>query len=329
MAKRDISIDYLRFIGLSLIILAHVNPPALLFNIRCFDVPLMLFVSGLAYSGRKVDFSFQFLSHRFTRLVVPVYIFLTSYFSATTILAYAGIDFGIRKEHIIGSYLLTDGIGFVWIIRVFLLIALLTPLLIKIEAMIKNTILLMILICSISIITTGMIVYNIGMDHMFIREYLYYTVGYSVMFVLGLRTRKMPREAIIKTTIVFFIVFLSYAFLIGKDFWLVNNYKYPPQFYYIVYGALMSMIIYAIICRTEQVKRFGNYPIPLFIAQNTIWIYLYHIPFVQLTGLVFHDWYIRYPIVYICAVCACFLQVTIVDRLAKRKQRKIYKYLKS
>lgn len=157
MAERNISIDYLRFIGLSLIILAHVNPPALLFNIRCFDVPLMLLVSGLAYSGRKVDFSFQFLSHRFTRLVVPVYIFLTSYFSATTILAYAGIDFGIRKEHIIGSYLLTDGIGFVWIIRVFLLIALLTPLLIKIEAMKKNTSLLMILICSISIITTGIL----------------------------------------------------------------------------------------------------------------------------------------------------------------------------
>lgn len=48
--KRDISIDILRFIGISFIILAHVNPPDTILNIRCFDVSLMLFVSGLTMS---------------------------------------------------------------------------------------------------------------------------------------------------------------------------------------------------------------------------------------------------------------------------------------
>lgn len=45
MMQRNNCIDLLRFWGLSLIILAHVNPPGILFHIRCFDVPLMLFVS--------------------------------------------------------------------------------------------------------------------------------------------------------------------------------------------------------------------------------------------------------------------------------------------
>lgn len=54
--KRDISIDILRFIVISLIILAHVNPPDTILNIRCFDVSLMLFVSGLIMSKRNPDF---------------------------------------------------------------------------------------------------------------------------------------------------------------------------------------------------------------------------------------------------------------------------------
>lgn len=69
--ERDESIDLLRFVGLSLIILAHVSPPEVLFNLRCFDVPLMLFVSGLTYAGRSVDTGWRFLVHRFMRLIIP------------------------------------------------------------------------------------------------------------------------------------------------------------------------------------------------------------------------------------------------------------------
>lgn len=49
---RDPAVDLLRFIGISMIFLAHIGPPAALFQLRSFDVPLMIFVSGLSYSGR-------------------------------------------------------------------------------------------------------------------------------------------------------------------------------------------------------------------------------------------------------------------------------------
>ena len=78
---RDHNIDLLRFIGLSLVILAHVSPPTILLNIRCFDVPLMVFVSGMTCYGRPADFSISYLTRRFTRLVFPVWIFLTLYFA--------------------------------------------------------------------------------------------------------------------------------------------------------------------------------------------------------------------------------------------------------
>jgi fucose 4-O-acetylase-like acetyltransferase len=53
--NRDLRIDILRVAGLLLIILAHVSPPFLLFQFRTFDVPLMVFVSGLSYlaAGKK------------------------------------------------------------------------------------------------------------------------------------------------------------------------------------------------------------------------------------------------------------------------------------
>jgi len=54
-SSRVVQIDILRFIGLSLIVFAHVKPPTILFEIRSFDVPLMLFISGMSYviAGKK------------------------------------------------------------------------------------------------------------------------------------------------------------------------------------------------------------------------------------------------------------------------------------
>lgn len=47
--KSGLSIDFLRAIGLFLVILAHINPLAILFQIRLFDVMLLVFVSWNAY----------------------------------------------------------------------------------------------------------------------------------------------------------------------------------------------------------------------------------------------------------------------------------------
>lgn len=51
---RDIEVDVLRSIGILLIILAHIKAPVIPTVIRCFDVPLMVFVSGLCYSDKTL-----------------------------------------------------------------------------------------------------------------------------------------------------------------------------------------------------------------------------------------------------------------------------------
>lgn len=96
--------------------------------------------------------------------------------------------------------------------------------------------------------------------------------------------------------------------------------------HYVVYGAIVSIALYLFLINR---KTLHSHKLPLFIARNTIWIYLYHIPFVQLTGLAFSEWYIRYPIVYAGAVFVCLLQTKAVAVLTKRYGDKaFYRYLK-
>lgn len=67
----------------------------------------------------------------------------------------------------------------------------------------------------------------------------------------------------------------------------------------------------------------------LFVGQNTIWIYLWHIPLIQLTGLMDIHWLIRFILVYMMAVSICFIQVVIVDKLQDKYKKNTYlKYLK-
>lgn len=171
--SRNQSIDLLRFVGLSLIILAHVQPPELLFQLRVFDVPLMLFVSGLAFSGRKPDFSARFFAKRAERLVIPVYIFLTVYFIGVFIARIAGIDFGVRSHHIIGSYLLMDGIGFVWIIMI---IGILTPLLLALDVRAGRTSRWWPMAVAILVADELLIANGVGMNQLFVREFVYYAI---------------------------------------------------------------------------------------------------------------------------------------------------------
>ena len=74
--QRDLYIDFLRFIGISLIILAHVEAPSGITQFRSFDVPLMVFVSGLSFSTKGGGF-WKYVWKRVKRLCIPVYLFLT------------------------------------------------------------------------------------------------------------------------------------------------------------------------------------------------------------------------------------------------------------
>ena len=127
---RDEKIDLLRFIGLAMIILAHVGSPTIILQLRNFDVPLMVLVSGASFAlaYRNEPYA-SYVWKRIKRLLFPTWIFLTAYFS---IMFATGFPMALPDlNKIAESYLLLSGIGYVWIIRVFLLVALVSPLILK------------------------------------------------------------------------------------------------------------------------------------------------------------------------------------------------------
>ena len=145
LEKRDSSIDLMRFIGFSLIVLAHIGMSrqageSALFQLRSFDVPLMVFVSGLAFSGKNTGAYLPFVFKRTLRLLLPVYIFVTAYILLNPVLADLGWVEEYSQKQIAGTYSLrlNPSIGYVWIIRVFLIVMLLTPLLTALEKKISR-----------------------------------------------------------------------------------------------------------------------------------------------------------------------------------------------
>ena len=326
--QRDLSIDLLRFVGLSLIVLAHVSPPFWLWEIRSFDVPLMVFVSGLAYAGRTSDFTPAFFWHRAKRLLVPVWLFLTLYFlSAFVLREVAGIDFGIRENHVIGSYVLKDGIGYVWIIRVFLMIAFCTPFMLAIDHRIKQGWIWNVLLVLLVAIPGCCYYWKVGTSTGLVCDYVYYLVGYLPFFMFGLRLHKITpaRQWGMAILCMCLLVVWNWVHInwIGGGI-VVNYYKYPPRAIFIIYGMMMTVLCSKGAIRMKAVK---VPDVVWFVSRNTIWIYLYHIPLAQLTGKMDIVWYVRYLMVYAIAVCVVWMQVCAVRRLKRMKSLSLFSYL--
>lgn len=255
--RRDSSIDVLRFIGLSLIILAHSAPPDTIFNLRTFDVPLLLFVSGLTLFNKQPDFSIKAFIHRALRLVIPVYVFMTIYFILAVAIQSKGINLNVTQSDIIGTYLLLA--GYVWIIRIFLIIGLLTPFLLYIRDHCSTFV-----VYGIAIITTVvleiMISNGILMDNIIVDKYVYYGLGYSVPFLISLKFPQLSLKAQIGTIVMFVILLITCAVIYikplesGDSLIIFDRFKYPPQAYYLLYGIVGSLILYIIIVRMKLYK---------------------------------------------------------------------------
>lgn len=187
---RNEKIDLLRFIGLSMIIFAHVDPPSILFQLRNFDVPLMVLVSGMSFSfGYRNESYVHYLWKRIKRLVFPVWIFLTFYFGAILLLR-PSVQL-LNLKTLVDSYFFIEGIGYVWIIRVFLLVALVSPPIYFINDKVKSDskyilILFTAFLCYEGVRFLTIYYANINIP-LAVLLTVFYIIPYSFVFALGLR----------------------------------------------------------------------------------------------------------------------------------------------
>lgn len=325
---RDTRIDFLRFTGLMMIILAHVYPPPWLFQLRNFDVPLMVFISGLSYRLSVKDEPYaSYVWARVQRLVFPVWIFLTLFF--TLQFFYSGPFDDDYITTMLRSYLLLDGIGYVWIIRVFLVVALAAPFIYMVHRKQKSHRMYLLLVA------VGYAVYEVlaskisglamGGVAKTILQWFFTAIPYVLIFAFAIRVVDLSTKTVVAFTIMFAAVFGGWFvyYIVSKGTWQPTQpFKYPATSYYLSFALMMAGFLYLTgHWWMQMVGRLKLTSLVLFIGSNSIWIYLWHILFLRLP-LGIEYFALLYAAVLLGAVTVTFFQVKVVQWLISHMQSK-------
>ena len=328
-------INFLKFIGLTGIIIAHVGPPSWAFMLRSFDVPLMVILSSILasrsfakYSAANASAADYYIS-RVKRLVIPTWIFLLFYF------LYSFITTGQRAsiKYYIDSFLLTRyGIGYVWIILVYLYSAMLIPAFAKLKLSVKGFIFAGLSYTLYEIAYYYKLGLNVsGFAKDFIDTTFYYIIPYGMLTYLGYNYFKMKNRTKLIIALVSFIVFIAlavyYRSILGS-FQPVQITKYPPRLYYMSYGIGCSFTL-LILCEKKNLKLYENRVIR-FISSHSMWIYLWHILILDIYSRLKlpEIWFVKLIFVYMLSLLLVYTLNQGLDYVEKSHHFLFIQYLR-
>ena len=328
--SRNTAIDFVRAICVLLIVLAHVSIPEYLLNIRCFDVVCLVFLSGMSYelsTRKKQEGYFHYLWRRIKKLLIPTYIVLTVIFATVFIVNGSSEPIGLIK--MIESYLLYDGIGYVWFVRVTLMLATVSPFLLiaqnKLSRMQQIIIFLTLVVVYIGLIS----VYKSNIlsywPNLFLYLYPIFLLGYGIVYAFGMQYYKLDRKTKVGVFCLFFICCII-AYLCGVK--NVSADKYPPGILYLSWGGVWAIVLYELFTKINIKKVPWMFS---FLSKNSFDIYLYHIiPLLILKYItnsfvkfVNQNWIIQYMFVLGIAFTITLIKNIICDLARKNRRREI------
>lgn len=323
--KRDPRIDVLKVIGLLCIILAHVDPPIIIFQIRNFDVVLMVLISSYLgiISYNKTNF-LKYVKKRFGRLILPVYLFLIFFF----IISYLFNILQLDIKTIAASFLLYGGIGYVWIIRIYFLIALLIPLYLFVDKKINKYIHLIVLI--IAYIEYEILCYYGVFNNSFLQYLLAYIIPCYLLLYISKSCFEFANKKVAIISLVSLIIFGTIGFYIYKTTGVIQPtqiMKYPFRLYYLSYGLFMSSILIMLLNNEKICNKLSN-KLTVFISSNSLWIYLWHILAIFILKKFNISWIIQYILIMVFSLTITYIQSLIVRKIENDRNKNIIKVFK-
>ena len=324
-SKRIKSLDILKSIGLVCIVIAHINAPSLVAQARNFDVVLLLIVSTRLFLDKNNNQQLrwkQYASYiwkRIKRLLFPTYLFLGIFFLGAIVIKPYPFDI----KQILDSFLLRDGIGYVWIVRLYLILAIMLP--IVTSSLKKRQVWgaryeLLIAGC---LIVAQEVLYNLGLFNGSI--ILNDVVGYILPCVAIIVWTDWIKRASMKKilwmslacTLIFIITACIYLVRTG-EFQPTQIAKYPFRLYYLSYAFAASSGLILLMKNKKIVSRLWNRGV-LFLSMHSFWIYLWHIPFVFFINWKFPglNWLIKFIVVLIGACVITLSQAIVTKKLYK------------
>jgi hypothetical protein len=285
--ERNLNYDLIRLLGLLIIMIAHSSPPDWLFQLRNFGTPLLVVGSGLTYtliySSKKIEIG-EFYSKRLKRLVLPAWIFLSFFFlffyAASEVTA-KEYPFNLKK--ILGSYTFMDGIGFVWVFKIYLMLALITPIAIHLNKRIDSDrfyfFLLILFYIIYELINYIVSPYLVGTINTVFNSIVFILIPYSLVYFYAFRMNRLKSNHLLILSLTSLVIFLSMAFIKYQDTgWFVStqDFKYPPTIYYLSYAFFAINIIFIVVNKINLEKTNVKYAL-VWLSSNSLWVYLWHI----------------------------------------------------
>lgn len=311
--QRDDSIDMLRWIALTGIILVHIQPSAFWSQLRSFDVPMMVFLSAYCFAGNPhgIKGYKSYCIKRFVRLVFPCWIFLSCWFP----FYYGVLGHPVDLTNMGMCYTLLTPWYF-WIIRIFLLMAFIAPLISKPLSTLSPKQFYFVMV--MGLVANEIFCY---LSESYFYVVVVMTFSYLLVFIYGFSAKRLADKHILTIGWISAFVFVIIAYLLHREygeFILVGQYKYPPHLYYLSYAFMCISFLW--ILRDKIMSFFNKVHLSdavTFIGSHTMWIYLWHIPFVYALENRFNA-PLRFGIVYIASIIMTCIQTYIIKSICKR-----------
>lgn len=310
--KRIIYIDYLKVIGIFLVILAHVDCPNYIMQIRNFDVPLLVVLSGyLASKTFQNGNNKKYYWKRIQRLAIPAWIFAAIFFTIQS-MTYSKP----AMQEIIKAFTFQKDasmLGMLWIIWVYLIGSFMIPIIYKMEYNTKSNI----------IVISAFIIYELmcmwtGVENNRIAYVTVLTIiPWGTLTYLGFyldQITKKQKNIIVSVGIIIFLIGAVYLEIRKGKFITTNDYKYPARLYYISYAVPIILIL----LDTFKKIPLKNNRIISFISSSSLWIYLWHILVLYIVkSFITNDklWFIQYIAIIIISMMITLIQNIIIKYL--------------
>ncbi|MBR1386161.1 MAG: acyltransferase family protein [Bacilli bacterium] len=319
MKDRDNYIDILKSIGLLCIIIAHINPPEIVFRIRNFDVVLMILISAnLAIKSKKINNWKKYAFIRFKRLILPTWIFLIIFFIINIFSRF--IDLSLKN--ILLSFALSNyGIGYVWIIRIYFMISLIVLLFKLLQNKINIKV---IYIMSILLYILYEILFKLNAFNNIIIDYLFaYIIPCILLVTISEKMFNDKRCNIIITSIslIIFATYTIYKYIVDGIIISTQVFKYPFRFYYLSYGIFVTGLL-IMLTKNKKLYNISENRFLKYVSENSLWIYLWHILILYSLNAFKFTWYIKLIIVIILSLMIVYIQKKIVNIIEKKVSNK-------
>lgn len=314
--ERFYYIDRLKVFGLLLVILAHVDLPIWIAQIRSFDVPLLVLVSAFlaqkSYRGGAVG---AYYKKRFLRLAVPAWIFAMVFWLVQSVALTPPTVLDVLKGLTFQRD--TNMLGMLWIIWVYIICALLIPIIDKMKFNAKSQALWLVLVVLFQFLCS----FTTLSDNRFLYCTFFTVIPYGFVTWLGYYYNSMSdkvKRGVIWGSIMLFVLSSIILYVRNGALSLISDYKYPAQLYFLSYAIAIAFLLFQWLPKLDIYK---TSDIVRFISKSSLWIYLWHILVLYAAKMFIENpqyWWLQYIIVVSGSVVITWVQNKLVDWLLSK-----------